>query len=106
MLGYRSFAILRARAPGQRRRGALHPDVEGEPIVGAKPPGLAFSFTAQSTPRRLRGALLCIVGVALVAIHRGVVFADQTVHHLRIVNVAARAEHYATVNREDLAKGG
>src|SRR4051812_42274689 len=40
--------------------------------------------------RRLRGALLRIVGVALVAIHRGVVFADQTVHHLRIVNVAAR----------------
>src|SRR3979490_179657 len=27
MLGYRSFAVLRARAPGQRRRGALHPDL-------------------------------------------------------------------------------
>src|SRR5260370_42327622 len=27
MLGYRSFAVLRARAPGQRRRGALHPNL-------------------------------------------------------------------------------
>jgi hypothetical protein len=29
----RLFNIL--RAPGQRRRGALHPNLEGEPIVGA-----------------------------------------------------------------------
>ena len=35
MLGYRSFAVLRARAAGQRRRGALHPNLEGEPIVGS-----------------------------------------------------------------------
>src|SRR3954465_2765447 len=27
MLGYRSFPVLRARAAGQRRRGALHPDL-------------------------------------------------------------------------------
>src|SRR3954464_2080510 len=40
--------------------------------------------------RRLRGALLRVARVALVAIDRGVIIADQTVHHLRIVHVAAR----------------
>src|SRR6202030_2076334 len=35
MPGNRSFAFLRARARGQRRRRALHPHLEGEPAVGA-----------------------------------------------------------------------
>src|SRR3954470_13288470 len=35
--------------------------------------------------RRLRGALLRVARVALVAIDRSVVIADQTVHQLRIV---------------------
>jgi hypothetical protein len=34
MPGNRSFALVRARARGQRRRGALHPNFEGEPAVG------------------------------------------------------------------------
>ena len=54
LLGYRNFAVLRARAPGQRRRGALHPDVEGEPIVGAN---LRYDRRAPSRARRVRQAL-------------------------------------------------
>ena len=54
MLGYRSFALLRARAPGQRRRGALHPNLEGEPIVGAN---LRYDRRAPSRARRVRHAL-------------------------------------------------
>src|SRR3954469_15517176 len=67
-----------------------------EPVIAgtlaSRQPAAGFGFLLHRPehPRRLRGALLRIVGVALVAIHRGVVFADQTVHHLRIVNVAAR----------------
>ena len=54
MLGNRSFALLRARAPGQRRRGALHPNLEGEPIVGAN---LRYDRRAPSRARRVRQAL-------------------------------------------------
>src|SRR4051812_15264709 len=67
-----------------------------EPVIAgtlaSRQPAAGFGFLLHRPehPRRLRGALLRIVGVALVAIDCGVVFADQTVHHLRIVNVAAR----------------
>ena len=35
MSGHRSFAVLRARTRGQRRRRALHPNLEGELALGA-----------------------------------------------------------------------
>ena len=53
-LGIQGFALLRARAPGQRRRGALHPNLEGEPIVGED---LRYDRRAASRARRVRQAL-------------------------------------------------
>src|SRR5215203_3496396 len=62
-----------------------------EPVIAgtlaSRQPAAGFGYLLHRPehPRCLRGALLRIVGVALVAIDGGVVFADQTVHHLRIV---------------------
>ena len=52
--GDRSFAILRATAPGQRRRRALHPNPQGEPAVGEN---LRHHRRAASRARRVRQAL-------------------------------------------------
>src|SRR6516165_236439 len=54
MPGDRSFALLRARARGQRRRRALHPNLEGEPAVGED---LRHHRRAASRTRRVRHSL-------------------------------------------------
>ena len=54
MPGNRSFALLRARARGQWRRRALHPNFEGEPVVGEN---LRHHRRATSRTRRVREAL-------------------------------------------------
>ena len=60
-------------------------------LAGCQPAaGFGLLLHRPEHARRLRGALLRVARVALVAIDRGVVIADQTVHHLRIVHVAAR----------------
>ena len=53
-LGDRSFALLRATARGQRRRRALHPNLEREPAVGEN---LRHHRRAASRTRRVRGSL-------------------------------------------------
>src|SRR6516164_4433348 len=50
----RSFALLRARARGQRRRRALHPNLEREPAVGEN---LRHHRRAASRTRRVRHSL-------------------------------------------------
>jgi hypothetical protein len=58
-------------------------------LAGRQPAaGFCLLLHRPEHARRLRSALLRIAGVALVAIDRGVI-ADQTVHPLRIVHVAA-----------------
>ena len=54
MPGDRSFALLRATARGQRRRRALHPNLEREPAVGEN---LRHHRRAASRTRRVRGSL-------------------------------------------------
>src|ERR1700693_2522745 len=54
MPGDRSFALLRARAPGQRRRRALHPNLEREAAVGGN---LRHHRRAASRTRRVRHSL-------------------------------------------------
>src|SRR5215475_869864 len=54
MPGNRSFALVRARARGQRRRRALHPNLEGEPAVGED---LRHHRRAASRTRRVRYSL-------------------------------------------------
>src|SRR3954452_4920878 len=61
------------------------------PLAGRQPAaGFGLLLHRPEHARRLRRALLRVARVALVAIDCGVVIADQTVHHLRIVHVAAR----------------
>jgi hypothetical protein len=50
----RSFALLRARARGQRRRRALRPKLEGEPAVGEN---LRHHRSAANCTRRVRQSL-------------------------------------------------
>src|SRR5207342_1476065 len=54
MPGDRSLALLRARARGQRRRRALHPNPEREPAVGEN---LRHHRRAASRTRRVRHSL-------------------------------------------------
>ena len=54
MPGNRSFALVRATARRQRRRRALHPNLEGEPAVGED---LRHHRRAASRTRRLRYSL-------------------------------------------------
>ena len=53
-LGIEIFALLRERTRGQRRRRALHPNLEGEPAVGED---LRYHRRAASRARRVRPSL-------------------------------------------------
>ena len=53
-LGTEALPSFGARAPGQRRRGALHTNLEGEPIVGED---LRYDRRAASRARRVRQTL-------------------------------------------------
>src|SRR3979411_2518627 len=71
-------------------RAPAEPMIAGT-LAGRQPaPGFGLLLHRPEHARRLRGALLRVARVALVAIDRGVVIADQTVHQLGIVHVAAR----------------
>src|SRR5271157_251307 len=54
MPGHRSFALLRARTRGQRRRRTLHTNLEGEPALGED---LRYDRKAARRARRVRHAL-------------------------------------------------
>src|SRR5215207_10984337 len=56
-------------------------------------PDVIFSFTAHSTPAASAHALPGAAGIALVAIHRNVVIADQAFHHGHVVHTAAGHAH-------------